>query len=100
MSGSPIRLAVEALKLFLHSLPIGSKFNVVSYGSYYTKLFEQSMPYNDETFEKAIQSVSEFDADMGGTEIFEPIQDILKQAQDASLPRHLYLLTDGAVGNT
>jgi hypothetical protein len=50
MSGSPIRLAVEALKLFLHSLPIGSKFNVVSYGSKYTKLFEQSMSYNDETF--------------------------------------------------
>jgi hypothetical protein len=50
MSGSPIRLAVEALKLFLYSLPIGSKFNVVSYGSEYTKLFEQSMSYNDETF--------------------------------------------------
>ena len=100
MGGSPIKLAVEALKLFLHSLPIGSKFNVVSYGSNYKKLFEQSMPYNDETFEKAIQSVSEFDANMGGTEIFDPIQDILKQAPDASLPRHLYLLTDGAVGNT
>ena len=34
-----MKLAVEALILFLHSLPIGSKFNVVSYGSDYVKLF-------------------------------------------------------------
>lgn len=42
MSGTPMKLAVEALILFLHSLPIGSKFNVVSYGSDYVKLFPQS----------------------------------------------------------
>jgi uncharacterized protein with von Willebrand factor type A (vWA) domain len=39
MSGKPIDLAVQALKLFLHSLPEGSKFNVVSFGSSYVKLF-------------------------------------------------------------
>jgi hypothetical protein len=39
MSGSPIKLAVEALKLFLHSLPMGSKFNIVSYGSDFSTLF-------------------------------------------------------------
>ena len=39
MRGKPIDLAVQALKLFLHSLPEGSKFNVVSFGSSYEKLF-------------------------------------------------------------
>ena len=50
MSGSPIKLAVEAVKLFLHSIPLGAKFNVVSYGSNYTKLFPTSVEYNDDTF--------------------------------------------------
>jgi hypothetical protein len=40
MSGPPIQLAIEALKLFLHSLPIGSKFNIVSFGSDHKKLFK------------------------------------------------------------
>jgi len=60
MSGKSIDLAVQALKLFIHSLPEGSKFNVVSYGSDYIKLFPHSMPYNEESFKKAIETVSTF----------------------------------------
>lgn len=100
MSGTPIKLANEALSLFLHSLPMGSKFNIVSYGSDYSKLFEESVEYNDENLEYALQQVGQFEADMGGTEIYEPIKDILQKDADPNLPRHLYLLTDGAVGNT
>ncbi len=100
MSGKSIDLAVQALKLFIHSLPEGSKFNVVSYGSEYIKLFPKSTPYNEESFKIAIEAVSTFDADLGGTEIYEPMQDVLKEEPDPSLPRHIYLLTDGAVGNT
>jgi hypothetical protein len=37
---------------------------------------------------------------MGGTEIFQPIQEIFKFAGEPGLPRHLYLLTDGGVSNT
>ncbi len=39
MSGTPMTLAVKALKLFLHSLPIGSRFNVFSFGSNFSSLF-------------------------------------------------------------
>ena len=35
------------------------------------------MEYNEESMEKAIQAVSEFKADMGGTEIFAPLEDVL-----------------------
>ena len=54
MSGSPIQLAVGALKLFLHSLPIGSKFNVVSFGSNFEKLFPDSVEYNEENLKIAV----------------------------------------------
>jgi hypothetical protein len=45
MSGVPIQLAVKALKVFLHSLPMGSLFNVYSFGSEYEVLFAESMEY-------------------------------------------------------
>ena len=37
---------------------------------------------------------------MGGTEILKPLLEIYKQDVDLYLPRHIYLLTDGAVSNT
>jgi von Willebrand factor A domain-containing protein 5 len=39
MWGQPMNLAKEALLLFLHSLPLNCKFNVVSFGTNYEKLF-------------------------------------------------------------
>jgi len=46
MTGGRIRLAVEALKLFIHSLPEGCYFNVVSYGSSFKLLYPRSVLYN------------------------------------------------------
>jgi hypothetical protein len=54
MGGSPIQLAVGALKLFLHSLPIGSKFNVVSFGTDFEKLFPDSVEYNEDNLKIAV----------------------------------------------
>ena len=47
---STIKMAREALILFLLSLPSGSKFNVCSYGSHFEFIFPdvRSVPYNDE----------------------------------------------------
>jgi uncharacterized protein with von Willebrand factor type A (vWA) domain len=46
MNGQPMQLAKEALLLFLHSIPLGSKFNVVSFGTNFEKLFDTSKLYN------------------------------------------------------
>lgn len=69
MSGEPIKLAVQALKLFLHSLPLGSKFNVVSFGTNYKMMFPASVEYTEENLEKAVEMLKGFNADFGGTEI-------------------------------
>lgn len=37
---------------------------------------------------------------MGGTEIYQPLLDIFNEPVDKDKPRHIYLLTDGAVEDT
>lgn len=100
MGGTPIHLAVKALKLFLHSLPLGCKFNVYSFGSEFEQVFVKSQAYNQESLDRAEDIVDSFEADLGGTEIFEPLADILADEPDPLFQRQVFLLTDGAVNNT
>lgn len=39
-------------------------------------------------------------ADMGGTEIYQPLQVLLQEKVQEGYPRHIFLLTDGGVSNT
>ena len=38
-------------------------------------------------------------ADLGGTEIYPPLQDILFTPTEAHFPRYVFLVTDGDVSN-
>lgn len=78
MYGKPIQLAVQALKLFMHSLPLGSKFNVYSFGTKFAKLFESSADYTEHTLKYAVKEITKFNADMNLTEILEPLNDIFE----------------------
>jgi hypothetical protein len=64
-----MRLALEALKLFIHSLPSGSYFNIVSFGSNFRMMYPVSSKLDDESLEAALKDIASFDANMGGTEI-------------------------------
>ena len=75
-----IKLARQALVLFLYSLPAGSRFNICSYGSKHKFMFsERSVDYNDETLQHAVAAINTFEADFGGTRIFEPLADIFNR---------------------
>ena len=104
MGGIPIQLAVKALKVFLHSLPLGCFVNVYSFGSDFEALFEKSMEYTQDSLEIASAVASKFEADMGGTEIYEPLKNIFSQdplfINGVPRERQIFLLTDGAVSNT
>lgn len=60
--GGRIETTVEALKLFLQSLPPGSMFEIISYGSSYTCLSKdkKGLIYDDSTLKYAIEQVSKF----------------------------------------
>ena len=100
MSGGFIRSARETLILFLKSLPEGSYFNIVGFGTRFEKLFAQSVPYTQDTVDKATEHAEKMEADMGGTNLIQPLQYIFESGSLPGRPRQVFILTDGSVGNT
>ncbi|KAI8517895.1 von Willebrand factor A domain-containing protein 5A [Branchiostoma belcheri] len=100
MSGSKIKNAQETLLLFLKSLPVGCYFNIVGFGSSYKTLFNNSKQYDNKSLKTACKELKEMEADLGGTEILQPLQFVYKQPAIEGHPRQLFLLTDGEVWDT
>ena len=100
MHGEGIQLASEALQLFLHSLPVDAFFNIYCFGSSYRSLFPESRRYDDDTLARAKQLAAQLAADLGGTEIYAPLEAIVKAAPISNSPRQIFVLTDGQVSNT
>ena len=108
-SGVPaINMATKALKIFVHSLPEGSLFNIVAFGSRYKPVFDGSIPYTEQSLQQALsklQKYPEFGSCLGGTKILEPLQWVFESKKlgnvsgSDKMTRNIYLLTDGAVAN-
>uniref|UniRef100_A0A672HYK9 VIT domain-containing protein n=1 Tax=Salarias fasciatus TaxID=181472 RepID=A0A672HYK9_SALFA len=95
-----ISSARETLLLLLKSLPMGCYFNIYSFGSSFEHIFPKSVEYSQQTMEEALKIVGTMEADLGGTEILEPLKHIYEQPCIPSQPRQLFVFTDGEVGNT
>ena len=104
MSGSKINDATEALLLFLKSLPENSVFDIISFGSTFKSFFGRSKKYSDANVTKACHFVKSIKADMGGTEILEPLKHIYKRNKEngngEKMVQNVFLLTDGEVSNS
>ena len=100
MTGDRIKSASETLLLCLKSLPSGCHFNVIGFGSHHEHLFKKNEAYSDKSVEKACTHAKEMAADLGGTEILEPLKWVFSQPLIKGAPRQVFLLTDGGVGNT
>uniref|UniRef100_UPI0037E89F93 von Willebrand factor A domain-containing protein 5A-like n=1 Tax=Semicossyphus pulcher TaxID=241346 RepID=UPI0037E89F93 len=97
---SRISSARDTLLLLLKSLPMGCYFNIYSFGSSYEHIFPKSVEYSQKTMEEALKKVGEMEANLGGTEILEPLKHIYSQPCIHNQPRQLFVFTDGEVGNT
>jgi len=100
MKGDRISMARNALLLFLKSLPADSYFNIVSFGTDYVPLFGSSVAYSKDSLRNAAKMVAKFDSNMGGTHIYNPLQEVLEAPLKKGYPRFVFLLTDGDVSNT
>jgi len=84
--------------LFLNSLPSGSFFNVLSFGSSFNYLYPKSLSYSKENLVKTLNAVSSFKGDMGGTNLYRPLSNLLASAKTVqNLPRNVFVLTDGEI---
>ncbi|XP_053121919.1 von Willebrand factor A domain-containing protein 5A-like [Hemicordylus capensis] len=99
-SPSRIQSAKETLVLILKSLPLGCYFNIYGFGSSHDSFYPQSVEYTQQSMSESLQRVKELDADLGGTEILEPLKAIYSQPCKEGHPRQLFVFTDGEVFNT
>ena len=98
MSGGRIEQARKCLSLFLRSLPHGSFYNVIKFGSNYVQLWERSVELTEETFGVGLQAIGSINATMGGTSIYAPLESIFKDRIVGV--RQIFVITDGEVNNT
>ncbi len=95
MYGGRITAASKALAIMLRSLPhINTYFQIASFGTHATLLWEHSRPYNQETLDDATQHIDEMKADYGGTEMRNALAMCLKNRRK-DRPTSVFVLTDG-----
>lgn len=98
MNGSSIVEAKKALEILLRAMKSGDKFNIYRFGSTFYKFSDNSVIYNDQSFENALGFLKITEADLGGTEILAPLKDIFNLDDNKSV-KNIILITDGEVGN-
>ena len=95
-----IGLARQAMLVFHKSLPVDCQFNIIRFGSQYKSLFPQiTAVYNEENARKAEELIKGMQADLGGTELMQPLKWIEENAPNQGRARQIFLLTDGEISN-
>ncbi|KXH26257.1 vault protein inter-alpha-trypsin [Colletotrichum simmondsii] len=96
MEGNKMQDLKNALRVFVKSLPVGSMFNICSFGSRHDFLFPKSVMYDQNTMETAMRHIDTFSANYGGTQIYNPIESTFKR-RHIDLDLETFILTDGEV---
>ena len=95
-----IGLVRQAMLVFHQSLPVGCQFNIIRFGSHYERLFQQITDvYNEENARKAEELINGMRANLGGTELLQPLKWIEENAPKQGRARQIFLLTDGEISN-
>ena len=88
--------------MFIQSLPKESYFQLIGFGSDFKKYNEEPVIYNKENVKNIINIINSLDADLGGTNISDPLREIYNSDNVYSkinLSKNIFILTDGNVDN-
>jgi len=98
MTGTFIETARRAVIHLLNQFSGSDTFNIISFGSDFSPMYTESQTIAK--VKEAIEKVELFQADMGGTDILQPIQYAIQSLiESKSEQKSIFLITDGAVSN-
>ena len=72
MDGNPIEVASKALLLFLQSLPPGSYYQIIGFGSNYLKYDEEPKEYNQKNIQNSLKIIDKLSANLEKPIFFLP----------------------------
>eukprot|EP00931_Biecheleriopsis_adriatica_P073797 TRINITY_DN48016_c0_g1_i1.p1 TRINITY_DN48016_c0_g1~~TRINITY_DN48016_c0_g1_i1.p1 ORF type:complete len:948 (+),score=143.45 TRINITY_DN48016_c0_g1_i1:41-2884(+) len=101
MDGARMAQAKKALQICVQALPAGCLFNVIRFGRIFAAMSEHgSIPKNEANLRKAAMYIDNLRANMGGTEILQPLRFALETGKvPEGYERQIVLITDGKVSN-
>ena len=100
MRGESIKIASKALKLFLQSLPVGSFYQIIGFGTEYKKYDETPKEYTIDNINESLKIIDNLNADLGGTNIYSPLKGIYDSYEiydKLKISKNIFLLTDGDI---
>lgn len=98
MEGTSIEKAKSALYKAIEQLDETDYVNMVLFGSESKKIFEREVPASAENLKSLKKTIDYIDADMGGTEMEEALNDAYSgKLEGLAIDRYVFLITDGQV---
>ena len=99
MEGHSMEVASKALILFLQSLPAGSYYQLIGFGSDYEKYDKIPKEYTQQNIKESIKFIEKLEANKGCTDIYSPLKSIYdsNDYDNINLPKNIFLLTDGEI---
>lgn len=91
-----MNLVIRAMTILLKSLPVGTKFNICSFGTEHSFLWPRSKSYDDANLSEALSHIDAFQPNFGGTKIYEPVQATISQ-RFSDMLLDAIILTDGQI---
>lgn len=100
MGGQRIKSAGNTLQQLINSLPVGSYFNIVRFGSTFESLFGKPREYNKQNKDLGMKLAETLSANLGGTELLNCLKSVLECKREiAKYKRQIFVLTDGEISN-
>ena len=100
-TGKKLESLKKSLDLAIRSMPSNQiKFNLIGFGSTFSSLFNEPVPFTESNVKLALDYISKISADMGGTELLNPIQYIIDSTSKLDALVHVVVLTDGEIDSS